>query len=750
MYKPSAIVFFAFVFTFIFGITFSCVGVTEYFLDNTSMEVEKPNEPSITDTTGQSPTVLSIYPSDGSTDTLSTATITITFSKTMNINTLSINNTNTTCSKTIQVSSNNFNSCLQLNTIVGDADAKVFTITTNDGFIENKTYKIRILRMATDTENKTLQADFVQANGFLIKDMTPPTVNYSFPLIDNSTNLFAINNALIVEFSESMMSSSITVNTTDQTCSGSIQLFKTSTPEICVQLNGITSSGQDTSFTFKPTSNLQGTTNYTIKIATTVKDPSGLTMTNEKTINFTTKAMADNAAPSVSSVTSGTNIDPIPNPLIFVTFNEPMNRATVEGAFSLQEQAGNNVNGTFSWNNNTMNFIPNVKLKYYQVYNISVSIAAKDLADNLLTAHTSSFTTRDIWSQFFQVNTNSVMSGGNIASNQNEIYVTWSENNGTADQIYVKKYTAGNTTAVGASLNTNQNQNAKIPVIQIENNVPYVSFYQHESDMMQNKINTKSFNGSNWNLLGVGFNSANCSLITNIYMSFDTNPYILYEGSGGCGMSIEPAYYTGSSWSLSSDIFSSGTANFSNQILRHNNKTYVAYTSNQKAFIKTHESGTWNDSNSWTSLAGDIMNNSSTNNSNAINIEFNESILYVAYTEDNATDGIFKLFVKKFNGTTWDTIGSNFLNENANKSTQNIDIATVNNEIYVTWMEHEAKKMVYIKKWNSESSQWERIGHSVNYSKVNDAEFPKIVEWDGEPVVLILEGSNLTVMNMRK
>ena len=82
------------------------------------------------------------------------------------------------------------------------------------------------------------------------------------------------------------------------------------------------------------------------------------------------------------------------NTNVTVTFNEPMDQASVQSAFSLVRAGGGAVAGTFSWNGSTVTFDPTASLDAATQYNATVTTAAKDVAGNALaTAKSWSFTT---------------------------------------------------------------------------------------------------------------------------------------------------------------------------------------------------------------------------------------------------------------------------------------------------------------------------------------------------------------------
>ena len=91
-----------------------------------------------------------------------------------------------------------------------------------------------------------------------------------------------------IQFSESMDNSSITVNTSNTNCSGTILVSKADGSgnyfTSCVQMSSSPSvSSNLKTFTFDPSSTLDSTT-YKIRVTTGVKDGSGNSMSN----NYTT------------------------------------------------------------------------------------------------------------------------------------------------------------------------------------------------------------------------------------------------------------------------------------------------------------------------------------------------------------------------------------------------------------------------------------------------------------------------------
>jgi PKD repeat protein len=104
--------------------------------------------------------------------------------------------------------------------------------------------------------------------------------------------------------------------------------------------------------------------------------------------------IGDGATPIVRLVgPANLAADVSPTIKIAVTFSEPMDQATTEGAFSLTNGTAP-VDGTFSWSGYTMTYTPNSTLAYNTTYQIMVSKAAKNVSGaNMASNFTSSFTT---------------------------------------------------------------------------------------------------------------------------------------------------------------------------------------------------------------------------------------------------------------------------------------------------------------------------------------------------------------------
>jgi len=135
---------------------------------------------------------------------------------------------------------------------------------------------------ASDYEK--LGADCLNTTG----DTTAPIVSELSPS-DNSTNV-PVASKVVVTFSDAMLEHSVTTNTADTKCSGSLQLSSDDFSTCIKMADSPVASDNDTTFTVTPTSSLSLQTNYKIKITSSVLENScNKLATDNTTVNgFTT------------------------------------------------------------------------------------------------------------------------------------------------------------------------------------------------------------------------------------------------------------------------------------------------------------------------------------------------------------------------------------------------------------------------------------------------------------------------------
>ena len=152
-------------------------------------------------------------------------------------------------------------------------------------------------------------------------------------------------------------------------------------------------SQQNTVLTLQPTAELAENAAYSVSVDG--KDVAGNSLTGKRSFSFTTTGPAPDTTPPTVLVASPsqTSTGNARNALLEVVFSEPMNKASVQAAFSLTAPSGFN-SGTFSWNEaaTVMTYAPPAAFSYGADVTWQVSTSARDAAGNAMAeTMTSSF-----------------------------------------------------------------------------------------------------------------------------------------------------------------------------------------------------------------------------------------------------------------------------------------------------------------------------------------------------------------------
>jgi len=189
----------------------------------------------------------------------------------------------------------------------------VFTPTSN--LAASTTYTATITTGAKDlADNALTSAKVWSFTTGAAPDTTAPTVTLTNPV--NTATGIATNTTIAATFSEAM--DPLTITTTKFT-------LKKGTAAVAgtVNYSGVTA-------VFTPASNLAASTAYTATITTGVKDLAGNALATAKVWNFTTGAVPDTTAPTVT-FTSPVNaaIDVVLSKKVSATFSEAMKPLTI-------------------------------------------------------------------------------------------------------------------------------------------------------------------------------------------------------------------------------------------------------------------------------------------------------------------------------------------------------------------------------------------------------------------------------------
>lgn len=146
----------------------------------------------------------------------------------------------------------------------------------------------------------------------------------------------------------------------------------------------LTYDDANATISFAPSSPLAPNTTYTGRISTSVKDPMGNALQEPYVWTFSTGNAADTTSPFITATDPARNATAVPlNKVVTLTFSEPMNSATITGAFTLM-QGTNAVAGAVTYSGLRASFTPSAALMPATTYTAKITTAAQDLSGNAL------------------------------------------------------------------------------------------------------------------------------------------------------------------------------------------------------------------------------------------------------------------------------------------------------------------------------------------------------------------------------
>ena len=160
--------------------------------------------------------------------------------------------------------------------------------------------------------------------------------------------------------------------------------FTLTSPGMTVIAGTVTFDATSKTAMFAPASALAGSTMFTATISTGAKDTAGHALASNKVWTFTTGAILDTTAPTVSYTTPASGATAVAiNGIITATFSESMDPATISAAtFTLTDIAAQPVAGTVSLAGvgTTAVFTPNSNLVASSMYTATITTGVADLA----------------------------------------------------------------------------------------------------------------------------------------------------------------------------------------------------------------------------------------------------------------------------------------------------------------------------------------------------------------------------------
>ena len=233
----------------------------------------------------------------------------------------------------------------------------------------SQTYNVTVGTDAMDIAGNHMSAQYEWNFTTMDPDVTPPIIIGNSPA---GTNV-SVAAQIIVNFSEPMNQESV----------------QSSFFTITATTGSFSWNGNN--MTYTPLSNLEYGKTYNVIIGPGAKDIAGNNLSELYVWDFTTVpyTMApDTTAPEIIGNTPRGSNNPVTSRII-VTFSEAMNHTSVESVFSTSP----NITGSFSWSGNNMTYTPDSVLNFSTTYNVTIGTGATDLAGNMLSPLSWSFTT---------------------------------------------------------------------------------------------------------------------------------------------------------------------------------------------------------------------------------------------------------------------------------------------------------------------------------------------------------------------
>jgi uncharacterized protein YjdB len=291
------------------------------------------------------------------------------------------------------------------------------------------------------------------------------------------------------------------------------------------------------------------------------------------------------------------------------------------------------------------------------------------------------------------------------------------------DKVIIKKYNGGEWEELGsAGISDGSVNYANFSIAISEDNIPYLAYRDDAND---SKVTVKKFDGATWETVGSSGFSA--TWVGQTTIAFDGNtPYVLFQTSTeGGGYLANVMKYDGSSWielggGSISTWYGAGFA------IDQTGTLYVCFgdPENENRLTVVKYSGT-----EWEVLGGGSISTNATNYS-SITIDGNGDI-YVACNTSPEELGPEELLVKKFDGSTWETLGD----VGSSMGTYSASIAINSNSI--PFVAYVAGDGITVKQYLDHT--WTTVGEPL---------FSSFIWWGGEPLTLMFDNNDVPYLSL--
>lgn len=225
---------------------------------------------SSTTSDGLAPKLESLYPANGATGVSAGSQVRLVFSEPVQPASLTLTTSGTACGGAVQLSKDNFTTCVPFSGLPATTDNQTFFLTPS-ALSETTTYKLRVSQAIQDLAGNGLDKNYIMTTGFTTSDTVAPQLASSSPA--NGAISHLPSGAISLTFSEAMAPASITVIQGGSACAGSLQLSKDNF-DTCIPFTAQPTTTDNRTFTLTPNTLAEGT-QHKLRLTTSANDSYG-------------------------------------------------------------------------------------------------------------------------------------------------------------------------------------------------------------------------------------------------------------------------------------------------------------------------------------------------------------------------------------------------------------------------------------------------------------------------------------------
>jgi hypothetical protein len=318
-------------------------------------------------------------------------------------------------------------------------------------------------------------------------------------------------------------------------------------------------------------------------------------------------------------------------------------------------------------------------------------------------------------------------------SNTNAAFLTWSEYNGTAYNVYVKRQGGFNWNPVGGPLNNLISQDAGHPDLALMMPNPVAAYWEvNPSNFSQ--VYVKRFNGASWMPMGASLNQKPTeNAVAPRITVLSNTPYVCWQENSGTAYQVYSKHFNVSNWVLDglglnlNPLRNAWTPDIAND----GTLVWVTWSEEQApgtlVWVRTWDGAAWS-----APIGGGPLNQNISELAETPRMAWNLGVAYVAFAERVGFNR--QVFVKRFPPTTWDLVGGTSVNITLTYDAYAPALAVSAGTPYVAWCEFDGNTtQVYVKRYNG--VLWEQLGGSLNSSTLAGAFNPDLTVINGTPFV---------------